>query len=145
MSPKQFDPLRIHVMDTLSTILRNAMVRNMRAVVVGITVERSKGQRVYDVSATAYGAALDAWGRIWRDVHQTVSEWAGKLEAADIEVCEGCTLYNIESLFRSVLHEQAADIVVRLLEGEDTFESPSPDAETQEYLHVILDPASHEH
>lgn len=145
MTATHLEPLLIHTADTLVTILRNQMAENMRRTVTGVTIARSRGQRYFNVPMSAYGAALTAWADIWQEVHQVVMKWVEKLDESGIEACDGCALNNIEELFRQELFEQSGAIMVEMIEGEDTFEAPSPDDEVYEALKVILDPHSHEH
>jgi hypothetical protein len=139
------EPLLIHTADTLATILRNQMAKNMRRTVTGVTIARSRGQRYFNVPMSAYGAALTAWADIWQEVHQVVMKWVEKLDESGIEACDGCVLNNIEELFRQEFFEQSGTIMMEMIEGEDTFEAPSPDDDVYEALKVILESHSHEH
>lgn len=142
---QSLEPLRIHTADTLSTILRNATLTNMRQVVRGLTVARSRGQTHFQGSVIAYGASLSTWNGTWMECAKVIDTWVEKLNEKDIEGCPGCTLFSVEHVFRNVLTAHTLYIVHDFLHGETNFEAPSPDQDIYDTLYAILDPESHEH
>ena len=117
----------------------------MRQVVSGMTVARSRGQTNFHESMISYGAAVNTWNSTWVECAKVIENWVKKLNEKDIEGCPGCTLLNVENMFRNVLAAHTGYIVHGFLHGETNFEAPSPDQDIYDTLYEILDPESHEH
>ena len=142
---QSLEPLRIHTADTLSAVLRNAMLNNMKHVVRGLTVARSRRQKHFHASAIAYGASLSTWNETWMECAKVIDTWVEKLDEKGIGGCPSCTLFEVENVFRNVLTTHTLYVIHNFFEGQETFKSPSPDQGTYDALYAILDPESHEH
>ena len=143
-SLEALNPLRVHFSDTLSTIIRNMLVRVAEESFRTLKEAIRRGDLV-NVPATAYGCSLAGWANIWVEVLPLIEKWSAKVDDSGVHVCVNCLVNTVESASRDIF-------VMQFMQSIDDIESDKASAtlvldakKLYDIIYHMLDPENFDH